>query len=147
MGSFYSCIISCGNSLQPLLLLAIRLYWGIALFETGLGKFHNHQSVVDFFNSLTIPYPEANAYAVAFFETVGGLALALGFGARLMSIPLIVILCTALATAHREALLHIFQDPETFINQAPFNFLMASLVVFCFGPGSLSIDRFFTKNV
>lgn len=147
MTTFYSFIIRFGNALQPLLLLAIRLYWGIAFIQTGLGKFHNHQMVVEFFQSLSIPYPKAQAYLVACLETVGGLCLAIGFGARLMSIPLIVILCTALATAHKEALIHIFQDPETFISQAPFNFLLASLIVFCFGPGFFSIDRFFTRNV
>jgi putative oxidoreductase len=136
----YHAVIVIGTKVQPLVLLAVRLYWGISFMQTGLGKFENHQSVVQYFQSLNIAYAEASAYLVAFIETFGGLALALGLFARLFSIPLIAVLCTALATAHREALLNIFHDPDTFTSQAPFLFLMASLIVFCFGPGKISID-------
>lgn len=138
---FYDAITHFGNSLQPFLLLAMRLYWGLAFFNTGLGKFHNHDNVVQFFTGLGIPFAEASAYLVAFVETVGGLSLALGLLSRLMAIPLIITMCTAFATAHQEALLNVFHDPETFIAQSPFNFLLTSLVVFSFGPGKISFDH------
>lgn len=137
---FYDVIIRSGTYLQPFFLLIIRLYWGYLFVQTGFGKFVNHHTVVEYFQSLHIPFPEFSAYATAFVETVGGLSLFLGLGARLMSIPLIVVLCTAYATAHHEALVALFQDPDLFISQPPFHFLMASVIIFCFGPGAFSID-------
>jgi putative oxidoreductase len=84
---------------------------------------------------------------VASFETVGGLLLILGLASRLIAIPLTVVLCTAYATAHRAALLNIFDDPETFISQPPFNFLVMCLIVFAFGPGKYSLDYLIERKV
>lgn len=137
---FYEAIIRVGESLQSLLLLAMRLYWGFEFYKTGMGKFHDHPKIAAYFQSLHIPFADANAYLVASFEMVGGILLILGLASRLISIPLTVILCTAYATAHRPELLNIIHDPEAFISQSPFNFLVMCLVIFCFGPGKFSID-------
>lgn len=138
---FYEALIQAGNSLQSLLLLLMRLYWGFMFFQTGLGKFMNHDQVAQYFQSLNVPFSEATVYLVAAFEFVGGLMLFFGLGSRLIALPLIAILCTAYATAHREALVHIFQNTEAFIQQPPFTYLFTCLVVFCFGPGKYSVDR------
>jgi len=143
--TLYELLIRLGTFLQSFLLLALRLYWGYAFFQTGLGKFANHPQIVQFFQTLNIPYPELNAYLVAAFETVGGVCLFFGLGARLMCVPLLVILSTAYGTAHREALVNMFQDPDTFLSQAPFHFLMTTLIIFCFGPGVFSIDAVLKK--
>lgn len=143
---FYKCIIWIGGCLQAPLLLAMRLYWGYEFFITGLGKFSDHAKTAEFFASLNIPYPELNAFAVAFFETFGGLFLIVGLLSRLVCIPLITILCTAFATAHHAALVNIFNDPDAFFAQAPYNFLVMTLVVFSFGPGPISIDHFLRKK-
>ena len=47
--------------LRSPLLLAIRLYWGWQLVQTGLGKLRNQARVVDFFTSLNIPFPALSA--------------------------------------------------------------------------------------
>jgi len=143
---FYEAIIRLGEGLQSFLLLAMRLYWGYGFFQSGMGKFNNLPKIIEYFSSLNVPFPEANAYIVASFETIGGILLMIGLGSRLICIPLICILCVAYATAHIDALLNIFHDPETFISQSPFNFLVACLVVFCFGPGKFSIDYLLEKK-
>jgi putative oxidoreductase len=55
----------------------------------------------------------------------------------------------AYITADKEALHSIFSDPDKFTAAAPYVFLMASLIVFIFGPGVFSLDalasRFFWK--
>jgi putative oxidoreductase len=66
---------------------------------------------------------------------------------RLLCIPLICTLTGAYLTAHREALLTIFSNPDQFISQAPFNFLLTSLIVFCFGPGKFSLDNLIEKKM
>ncbi len=143
---FYEGIIRAGESFQSYLLLAMRLYWGYQFSQTGMGKLSNIAAPTAYFESLGIPFAEANAYIVGSFEMIGGLLLILGLGTRLIAIPLIVILCTAYATAHREALLNIFNDPDTFISQSPFNFLFTCLVLFAFGPGKFSLDYLFCRK-
>ena len=137
---FYEGIIRAGECISSYFLLAIRLFWGYQFFITGYGKLQNIPKVAGYFQSLGIPFAEANAYTVGSIEMVGGLLLIVGLASRLISIPLICVLLTAYATAHQAALLNIFNDPDTFLSQPPFHFLMMLLVVFCFGPGKFSLD-------
>jgi len=96
--------------------------------------------VIEYFTSLDIPYPVFAAWLVAFVETIGGALILIGLWARLASLPLIIIACAALATAHIEATLDFFNNFEEFMNQPPFTYLFASLVIFAFGPGFFSLD-------
>ncbi len=137
---FYEAIIRAGEAFQSYLLLAMRLYWGFQFYQTGMGKLNNLPQIVKFFQNLGIPFAETQAPMVAYLEAGGGILLMIGLASRLVSIPLTAVLLTALATAHRDALLNIFQDPDTFISQPPFNFLIMTLVVFAFGPGKFSLD-------
>ncbi len=139
---FYEGIIRAGEGFQSYLLLAMRLFWGYQFFQTGMGKLSDISKVTAYFESLSIPFAEANAYMVGSFEMVGGILLMLGLGTRLIAIPLIVILCTAFATAHREAI----HDADSFVSQSPFNFLLMCLVVFAFGPGKFSLDYLFSPR-
>lgn len=143
----YEMLIRSGTKLQSYLLLIMRLYWGYQFFLTGTGKFQNIDNVVQYFDSLNIPFAVASAYTVASIETVGGLALFFGLASRLLCIPLICTLAGAYLTAHREALLNIFNNPDQFISQAPFNFILTSLIVFCFGPGKFSLDNLIEKKM
>jgi len=137
---FYLVLIAIGNNLQSLFLLAVRLYWGWQFFITGIGKFSNIEKIADYFRSLHIPFPELNTYLTASTETIGGMCLLLGLASRLVSIPLAFAMSVALATAHIDAVKTIFEDPQNFVSQPPFNFLLAAIIVFIFGPGKFSID-------
>lgn len=140
MRSFYEALIRAGDCFSNYLLLAMRLFWGYQFFQSGLGKLSNIPNIIQFFLNLGIPFAEANAYTVASLEAVGGILLMVGLGSRLISLPLIATMCTAYATAHRDALLNVFKDPDTFFQQAPFLFLVTCLLVFSFGPGKFSLD-------
>lgn len=150
MRKFYDGIIFTGTLLQHPLLLAMRLFWGFAFFQAGWAKFYTIDSVAAYFSTLSIPLPYLNAYLVAATETLGGLLLIFGLGARLASIPLIITMTVALLTAHIPATTNIINDPNEFIAQKPFLFLLTALLVFAFGPGAFSIDallkKFFKKR-
>lgn len=139
----YSPIISFGKLFRSPLLLAIRLYWGIAFFKAGYGKLADIQSVAGFFGDLGIPYPLYNAYIAGGIECFGGLLLAFGFLSRLASIPLAITMIVAYATAHNQALGNIFTDFGGFVSQQPFNYLLTALIVLAFGPGKFSLDYIF----
>lgn len=136
--------------LQHPFLLFVRLYWGIQLFQSGLGKLRNLDKVTDFFTSLNLPMPHQMAVIISCLEFFGGILLAAGLFSRLISFVLTINMIAAYITADKEALHSIFSDPDKFTAAAPYVFLMASLIVFIFGPGVFSLDelakRFFWKT-
>lgn len=137
---FYEWIISIGNFFQHLFLLAVRLYWGWAFHLAGCQKFEDIEKVAGFFASMGIPFPEINAYLVATLECVGGWCLIFGFASRLVSIPMAITMAVALITAHSVGASEILSDPPKFLIELPVSYLVASLTVFVFGPGWISID-------
>ena len=129
---------------QSPLLLFLRIYWGWQLWQSGWGKLHNLDKVTEFFTSLNIPAPAQMALFIACVEFFGGILFALGAFSRVTSLILTVNLTMAYLLADREALFSIFSDPDKFTAAAPFNFLVASLIVLIFGAGKISVDRAIT---
>lgn len=135
------------DKLQSPLLLLIRLVWGIQFAVTGWGKWHDIAKVTGFFTDIHIPFPAFNAYLVATTELVGGIFLILGLLSRLTPIPLIISMIVAYLTTEQDALHSLLKgDTDPFFNAAPFLFLFASVLVFVFGPGKLSLDYLLFKK-
>jgi putative oxidoreductase len=126
-------------------LLAVRLYWGWQLVQSGWGKLHNLDKVTDYFTSLGLPMPAQMAVIISCVELFGGIFLALGLLSRLTALVLTVNLIAAYITGDREALLSIFSDPDKFYAAAPYTFLIASLIVLLFGPGKVSLDTLLNR--
>lgn len=135
-----------GSWLQSPLLLALRLFFGIGFMIAAFGKFQDIGKFQDLLLTSQVPYPEISAWAAALTEFIGGFFLAIGFLSRLVAIPLIIVMLTAYATVHVESVHHILSDPNNFVSQGPFNFLLTALLVFAFGPGCLSVDGYFGCN-
>ena len=140
LDNYYRLLIRVSSNLQSPFLLAVRLYWGWQFMQTGWGKLSDIGKVVGFFTGLGIPAPALNAYFIATLEFGGGLLLVLGLGSRLIALPLVIDMLVAYITADREALFSIFSSPDKFTGAAPYTFLVASLIVLIFGPGSISAD-------
>jgi putative oxidoreductase len=138
--------VTVGGWMQPVLLLAIRGWWGWSFFMTGQGKLRNLDRTAEFFASLDLPLPSINAAMAGAVECAGGLLLLLGLGSRLASVPLVFTMAVAYATAHREELGALLGNPDAFTGAAPFPFLLASLIVLAFGPGRLSLDALLWKR-
>ena len=134
------------DGLQPLLLLALRLYWGYQFAVTGWGKLTNIERVTGYFDSLGIPFPELNVYLAAGTEFLGGIALFLGLGGRIATVPLVFTMIVAYGTADRDATAQIFSNPDAFVSAAPFQFLLASLIVLLYGAGPLSLDHLIARR-
>lgn len=126
---------------QSPFLLFVRIYWGWQLWQSGWGKLHNLDKVTEFFASLNMPAPAPMAAFIACVEFFGGILFALGAFSRITSLVLTINLTMAYLLADREALFSIFSDPDKFTAAAPFNFLVASLIVLTFGAGAICVDR------
>jgi putative oxidoreductase len=144
---YYRLLIRASSSLQSPFLLAVRLYWGWQFMQTGWGKLSDINKVVGFFTDLGIPAPALNAWFVSGLEFGGGLLLILGFGSRLIALPLAIDMIVAYIAADREALFSIISNPDKFTGAAPFTFLVASLIVLSLGPGKVSLDALLTGRV
>src|ERR1700730_16269683 len=144
---YYRLLIRAGSSLQSPFLLAVRLYWGWQFMQTGWGKLTDIGKVIGFFTDLGIRAPALNAYFVSALELGGGALLILGFGSRLIALPLVIDMLVAYITADREALFSIFSNPDKFTAAAPYTFLIASLIVLIFGPGKISADALLTGRI
>lgn len=145
LARLYSFYVLTAEILRVLFLLGIRLYWGYLLMKGGVAKLENIESLVHFFESYQVPYPIETAWAVGFFETVGGAFFMLGLLTRLVAIPIIVIMVEAYCYVHIEAWMSFFIQPEKFYGSPNFAFLMVGLVLFFFGPGFVSLDAFFKQ--
>ncbi len=133
-------VIRAGTFSQSGVLLFIRLAWGWQLLESGYGHLTHVQNTLKFFTDLGIPFPLANVYISGSTELIGGALLMLGLASRYIALPLLFNFCVAYATDARDAIKHIFTDPDQFINYAAFPFLVTALLIFAFGPGWFSLD-------
>ena len=140
----------CGASLlkSPLLLI-IRLYWGWQSSVSGHAHLSNYAAMVENFRKWHVPFPEINVYFSAYTELILGGFLLIGLASRIITIPLIFNFFIAYLTASHDTVQQsfgaIFSDPDTFVSDASFLFLFASVIVFVFGPGVLSLDWVIVK--
>jgi putative oxidoreductase len=145
--SIYSLTIKIGGNLQSVFLLYMRLMWGHQLFLHGLKKFSHAETVIQFFGSLALPNPDTITYSVAFFETLCGFCLFVGFISRIAAIPVIIIMISALSLVHSDAILgwRFIIEPLALVQQEPYPFLVTALLVFIFGPGRVSVDAWLKR--
>jgi putative oxidoreductase len=142
------CLISCTSRLlrllapvatagRCLLLLALRLVYGGQYILTGHGKLANLDRTTQFFASLHLPAPGFQAVLVGSTEFFGGILLVLGLGTRLATVPLAISMVVAYLTAERA---DAFKSLDAFTSAAPYQFLLACLLLMAFGPGRLAVD-------
>lgn len=145
----YNRLVAWSSNLQSLFLFWMRLTWGHQFFLTGSGKLASIDKTIEFFTSLGIVYPVFHAHLVAYLELIGGTCLILGFASRLAALPLVIIMFVALTTAHVHVFTNFlfFTNPSSLVNEAPYPFLITSLLVLIFGPGRLSIDAWIKRWV
>jgi putative oxidoreductase len=126
--------------LQPLLLLAMRLYIARAFFLSGLTKIRDWETTILLFTEeykVPLLSPQLAAISGTFGELVFPVLLALGLGGRFAALALFFVNIVAVISYPGLA------EPalkEHFY----WGVMLAVLVVF--GPGKLALDYFFAKK-
>lgn len=145
----YSFFILIGSNLQSLFLLYMRVIWGHQLFLSGVRKLSDIAGTAAFFAKIGIPAPEFHAYEVGIIEAVGGFCIFAGLASRILSLPVIFVMLTALSTAHAENLggFDFLFNPYLLVVQQPYPILITALLVFIFGPGRISVDAWLKRWV
>jgi uncharacterized membrane protein YphA (DoxX/SURF4 family) len=97
-------MLDATRSLDFIAPLLLRLYLAPIFWMAGTKKFASFEDTVAWFGNpdwgLGLPSPTVMAFLAASTETVGAVLLVVGFGVRLISIPLIVTMIVAMVTVH-----------------------------------------------
>jgi len=88
------------KKLRDLPLLAMRLILAYGFWKPAMMKWGDIDGIAEWFGSMGYPLPLFNAYAAATTELAGAVLLLLGFGTRLISIPLMFVMMVAIYTVH-----------------------------------------------
>ncbi|AOS95507.1 DoxX [Microbulbifer aggregans] len=86
--------------------LALRLFLAPILILAGMNKLGSIEEVATWFGSpdwgLGLPAPYLMAWLAGLTELLGGVALLVGLGVRLVAVPLMFVMAVAAVTAHWE---------------------------------------------
>ncbi len=122
--------------------LLARLTIAGVFVESGWGKLHNLDKVVEFFTSLGIPAARFQAPFVATNEFVCGVLILLGLFTRLATIPLIVSMIVALITAKASDIGGI----SDLFGLSEYLYIVILIGIFFRGAGCLSVDCWLAKK-
>jgi len=120
----------------------IRLAVGLIFFTQGILKYTDPKMGVERFTRIGFPHPYFTAHFVGAFEIVCGALVLIGLFTRLAAVPLLIIICTAIATTKIPELSHANQGFWFMVSDARTDFAMLCSLVFLLisGAGRLSID-------
>ena len=123
-------------------LLLIRLAVGLIFFTQGILKFTDPNMGVARFTRIGFPHPNFTAHFVGSFEIVCSALLLLGLWTRLSSIPLLIVICTAIATTKLPELARPNQGFWFMVSDARTDFAMFCSLIFLIleGGGAWSLD-------
>jgi len=76
----------------------IRLAVGLIFFTQGILKYTDPHMGIERFTRIGFPHPGFTAHFVGFFEIVCGLLILVSRWFRIASLPLLIIICTAIVT-------------------------------------------------
>jgi uncharacterized membrane protein YphA (DoxX/SURF4 family) len=114
--STYQCALRYLQHFDGLGPLVLRLYLAPIFIYAGWKKIIGIEGIIDWFGNsewgLGLPFPEMLAWMAALTEFGGGIALLLGLGVRLFSIPLMVTMLVAAVSVHLENGWQAVADPS-----------------------------------
>jgi putative oxidoreductase len=120
----------------------IRLAVGLIFFTQGILKYIDPHMGVLRFARIGFPYPNFTAHFVGTFEIICGFLVLLGLLTRLASIPLLIIILTAIATTKIPEVWYPAQGFWFMVSDARTDFAMTMSLLFLIsvGAGLWSLD-------
>lgn len=126
----------------PAAVVLVRLPVGLIFFTQGILKFTDPNMGVVRFTRIGFLHPSFTAHFVGAFEIVCGLLVLLGLWTRLASIPLLIVISTAIATTKIPELLRPAQGFWFMVSDARTDFAMLCSLLFLIvmGGGAWALD-------
>lgn len=122
--------------------LLIRLAVGLIFLTQGILKYIDPNMGVVRFTKIGFPHPYFTAHFVGTFEIVCGALVLLGLWTRAAAIPLLIVICTAIATTKIPELFRPNQGFWYMVSDARTDFAMFCSVIFLIlvGGGCWALD-------
>jgi len=108
----------------------IRIAVGLIFFSQGILKYTDPKMGVERFARIGFPHPAFTAHFVGTFEIVCGLLVLAGLWTRIAAVPLLVIICTAIATTKIPELMRAGQGFWFMVSDARADFAMLMCLLF-----------------
>jgi putative oxidoreductase len=123
-------------------LIFIRLAVGLIFLTQGIFKYIDPHMGVLRFAKIGFPYPGFTAHFVGTFEIACGLLILIGLLTRIASIPLLIVILTAVAATKIPELFRPDQGFWFMVSDARTDFAMTMSLLFLIsvGAGSWSLD-------
>ncbi len=127
---------------NPANIVFIRLAVGLIFFTQGILKYIDPSMGILRFAKIGFPYPDFTAHFVGTFEIACGFLVLIGLFVRLASIPLLIIILTAISTTKIPELLRPNQGFWFMVSDARTDFAMTMALLFLIsaGAGAWSFD-------
>lgn len=121
------------------ILLIVRVVFGVMLMNHGIDKWANYQELSAVFpDPLGIGSPLSLGLAI-FGELACSMAFIIGFLYRLAMIPMIFTMCVAFFIVHAD-------DPFA-VKELAFVYLVVFVLMYIVGPGKFAVDRWISKSL
>jgi uncharacterized membrane protein YphA (DoxX/SURF4 family) len=145
--SLWSRVIRPGWRSQTVFL--IRSAVGLIFFTQGVLKYIDSNLGVNRFAKIGFPHPYFTAHFVGAFEMVCGFLVLIGLVTRIAAIPLLIVICTAIATTKVPELSRPKQGFWFMVSDArtDFSMLMSLLFLLVAGAGSWSVDSHLGSSI
>ena len=123
-------------------IVLVRVAVGLIFFTQGILKYIDPNMGVIRFTRIGFPRPYFTAHFAGTFEVLCGLLLLVGLWTRLASIPLLIVITTAIATTKVPELFRASQGFWYMVSDARTDFAMFCCLVFLIsaGGGRWSVD-------
>jgi putative oxidoreductase len=123
-------------------LFLIRLPVGLIFLTQGILKFIDPNMGVVRFTRIGFPHPYFTAHFVGSFEIICGGLVLLGLWTRAASVPLLIVITTAIATTKIPELFHTNQGLWYMVSDARTDFAMFCSLLFVIlqGGGAWALD-------
>jgi len=127
---------------KHLVILAARLLLSYGFAKPAMFKLKDMQATAQWFESVSIPFPQINAYLVTGIETIGIVLLILGLFTRHISILLSLVMIGAMLFVHGG---HGFSVADNGI-EIPLYYMVFLFLFITFGAGRYSLDNLLFKD-
>lgn len=108
----------------------IRIAVGLIFLTQGILKYTDSHMGVERFTRIGFPHPALTAHFVGAFEIVCGFLVLFGLFTRFAAIPLLIIICTAIATTKLPELTRVGQGFWFVVGDARTDFAMLMCLLF-----------------